>query len=126
MAALLASVAISVTKFSFQYAHPLLASFYTSALLSIVLIPLALKQKQVQLRSRAKPLGGLWITSSASIALHNYGLSLMPAVYFISIKRLSIIFDVFFGKTLFKEEQAGTRLIGAMLMVLGVVFIAFG
>jgi len=124
LSAFLASVAISITKLLFHYAHPLLATFYATATLSIVLVPFALKQQKVRLRSRVKPIVGLWATSSISIALHNYGLSLMPAVYFISIKRLSMIFDVFFGKRFFKEEHVGERLIGASIMVLGVALIA--
>jgi len=127
IAAFVASIAISVTKFSFQYvSNPLIAAVCASASLAIILVPHAFTQKKIALHKNAKPLGGLWLTSSVSIALHNYGLSLMPAVYFISIKRLSILFDVVFGRVFFKEAHVEERFIGAVCMVLGIVLIAFG
>jgi uncharacterized membrane protein len=47
------------------------------------------------------------------------------AAYMISIKRLSMVFAVFYGHILFKEKEIANRLIGTSLMFAGAVLIAF-
>lgn len=63
---------------------------------------------------------------TTSSILHFVGLSLLFAAYYISIKRLSILFDVIFGKLIHKEEHFYERLIGVALMVGGMAFIVVG
>lgn len=125
-AAFIASINISITKVMFQYASPLLAAFYFTAVITVVLMPYLFYQARREIKRRAGSLVGLWSTTGLAIAFHNVGLSLMPAVYFISLKRLSMVLDVFFGRVFFKEEHFRERLVGSALMVLGIVFIAFG
>ena len=120
------SFAISATKRAFQYAPPLLTAFYVTAVLALVLSPVAYMQSRKTITLRIPPLIALWVIASASIALHNTGLSLMQASAFISLKRLSMLFDVFSGKVIFNEEYARERFIGAALMVVGVILIALG
>jgi len=43
--------------------------------------------------------------------------------YTISIKRAGLIFAVIFGYLFFKEKQIGARLLGATIMVIGVLLI---
>lgn len=124
--AFIASITTSATKFSFQYAHPLLSAFYITAMVAAVLFPIAFLQQKQKVRLRMTALLGLWAVSGSSVALHNVGLSLMNVSYFISLKRLSMLLDVLFGKTLFKEEYTHERFIGAAFMVAGVVLIALG
>lgn len=124
--ALTSSFVVSATKASFQYAPPLLTAFYITAVLALVLSPIAYRQSRKTIVPHTQTLIGLWAVSSASIALHNTGLSLMQASYFISLKRLSVLLDVFFGKVIFKEEHVRERSIGAALMVVGVILIVLG
>jgi len=55
-----------------------------------------------------------------------FGIALTKVAYVISIKRLSLLFGVIFGKLLFGEDHISERLAGALLMFLGVVLIILG
>jgi len=46
--------------------------------------------------------------------------------YIISIKRLSVLLALFYGKVIFHEEQIFRRFVGAFFMILGAALIAFG
>mgnify|MGYP001548156152 CR=1 FL=1 len=65
--------------------------------------------------------GGLLILH---VLFHCWAVSLTKAAYMISVKRLSILFSVIYGKFIFKEENMVCRLSGALLMLLGTVIIS--
>ncbi len=126
-AALVVTVPISVAKISFAYAPPLLAAFYITAATALALLPLALRGGAgVRLKGNGRLISASGIVSGLSFSLHYTGLSLLPAAYFISTKRLSIFFNVLWGKVFFQEEHIGERFLGALLMVAGVILIALG
>lgn len=52
-------------------------------------------------------------------------MAMAESAYVIAIKRLSLLFSVFFGWLLFNEHHIRARLLGASLMALGAAFIAF-
>jgi len=54
---------------------------------------------------------------------HCLAISMVKAVYMIAVKRMSILFSVVYGWILFKESDIGTRMLGALLMLTGAVFI---
>ncbi len=54
-----------------------------------------------------------------------YGLKLAPAAYLIAVKRTSVFFTVILGGLWLRERPFLPRLIGAGLMVSGVILIAF-
>ncbi len=54
---------------------------------------------------------------------HGLAISLTKAAYMISVKRLSVVFGVIYGKLLFKEANIGFRLSGALLMLAGTILI---
>lgn len=57
------------------------------------------------------------------IVLHAHAITLTKAVYMISLKRLSILFGILYGKWLFRETRILTRLAGSGLMVAGAAII---
>lgn len=124
--ALLAAVAVSVAKFSYRYASPLLFAFYITAALLIVHTPAAFVKSFAELRGRWRSAAAMAGAYGVGMALHYTGLSLLLAAYYISIKRLSIVFDVVFGRLFGHEDHTRERLIGALLMVAGVILIALG
>lgn len=127
LGAFLASIAITIAKFSFRYALPLLSAFYTVLFMAILLLPvMVLSMRQSGLGLRLKHLFGLSVMSGAGIALHYTGLSLIAAVYYISVKRLSTVVNIFFGRIFFGEDHTVERLAGAIFMVAGVILIALG
>ena len=123
----LVSISITTTKYVFQYASPLLAAFYLTVAIASTLTPLAfLRPAVMPVAGRSRLFGGLSVLSGLSLGLHYTGLSLLPAAYYISIKRLSMLFNVAFGRAFFREDHIRERFSGAMLMVIGVILIAIG
>lgn len=56
---------------------------------------------------------------------HWLAVSMIDVAYMISVKRTSMVFAVIYGALLFKEKRLKERLVGSIVMVLGVVFIVF-
>ena len=54
---------------------------------------------------------------------HMTAISLTLVTYVIAIKRTSVIMSVLWGAIIFKEKGIKERLVGAVIMVLGVVLI---
>ena len=54
---------------------------------------------------------------------HGWAISLVQAAYMISVKRLSVVISVLYGRFLFKEENMSFRLSGAVLMFAGTVLV---
>lgn len=57
------------------------------------------------------------------VLLHAWAVVLTKAAYMISVKRLSVVFGVIYGKLIFKEENIACRLSGAAMMLVGTVII---
>ncbi|MGQ9687578.1 MAG: EamA family transporter [Desulfobaccales bacterium] len=62
---------------------------------------------------------------AGEIFCHVFGMKLAPAAYLIGVKRLSILFSVIFGGVLLQERPLLPRLAAAVLMVSGVILIAW-
>jgi len=76
------------------------------------------------INQRKKDLTLMSVADAFVNVFHYIGLSLLPAAYFISLKRSSVLFDVLFGKFVHHENHFKTRLIGATLMVGGIILIS--
>lgn len=128
IASAIVSVSITTQKLAFKFASPLLTAFYLILALAIFLLPFAffLRPRDVKIEGRPKFLTSLGLVSGLSMALNNIGLSLLPAVYYISVKRLSILFNIFFGRFFFQENNIQKRFLGALIMLAGVILIALG
>lgn len=126
LGAFIAALLGAVVKIAFGYAPPLLTAFYITTLVAFFLMPLVLRQSKETLRLNLKSLSSLGFLSGLGIALHNVGLSLIPAVYYVSVKRTSAVVDIIFGRLIFGEDHTRERMAGALLMVVGVVLIALG
>ena len=61
--------------------------------------------------------------TAASVSFQMLAINLTLVAYVISIKRTSAIMSSLFGFWLFKEKGIKERLLGVILMVLGVVLI---
>jgi uncharacterized membrane protein len=57
------------------------------------------------------------------VMVHFLAIRLVEVAYMISVKRTSLIFSVLFGWLVFKEEHIRERLLGSVVMMLGVVLI---
>lgn len=70
---------------------------------------------------RCLALGAVVFISEIS---HWIAISQTQAAYMIALKRTSILFAVFYGAWLFREEHIRERLLGALIMLCGVICIA--
>lgn len=126
LAAFFSSLVVVFSKFAYTYVPPLVFAFYITAAL-LAALTLILVVRRASLRSSAVPqVFGMSAIYGVSVALHYVGLSLLLAAYFISVKRLSIVFDVLLGRAVHGEDHFSSRLAGALLMVAGVILIALG
>jgi drug/metabolite transporter (DMT)-like permease len=121
-----AALSITAIKLTFNYAPPAISALYTVGIMAIVLLPYVALHGRIQLKGQAGSVAGLSLLSGAGIALHYGGVSIMPAAYFISLKRLSIIINVFFGGAFFKEGHLMERALAGLLMFGGIILIYFG
>jgi len=121
--AAIVSISIISAKFLFQYTSPLQYVFYLDVLLIFVYTPLALKYVTTIQKGMLRDMTFMSASYTASSILHFVGLSLLFAAYYISIKRLSVLFDVLSGRFIHKEEHFYERFFGALIMVGGVVLI---
>jgi len=71
------------------------------------------------------PLAGLIVGAVMAVMVlsHMLSISMVQAVYMVSVKRTSIIFGVLYGAWLFKETGITERLSGAVIMLIGVFLI---
>ncbi|MFH1594587.1 MAG: DMT family transporter [Candidatus Omnitrophota bacterium] len=69
--------------------------------------------------------GALGASFTTAVLLHFHAVLLTNVAYMISVKRLSLMMSVFYGAIIFKEEKIRYRLLGASVMVCGVLLLAF-
>ncbi len=123
VATVASAAGVILAKFSFSYAPPMVSGFYMLAALTLFYLPSFLRHLKAS-GKEWKNLSVLGVVHGFSNIFHYFGLSLMPAAYFISLKRSAILFDVFFGKFIQHETHFGGRLLGASLMLIGIILIA--
>jgi drug/metabolite transporter (DMT)-like permease len=73
------------------------------------------------------PLAGLMVGAVIAVMVfsHMLSISMVEAVYMVSVKRTSIIFGVLYGAWLFRETRITERLAGAVIMIIGVFLIGW-
>jgi len=67
----------------------------------------------------------LGIMFALSCIFHCIAISMTDAAYMIAVKRSSLFFAVIYGAVVFKETNIKERLLGASVMFLGIILIAF-
>ncbi len=119
------SITSVLGKAAIQHSSPAFMGICYVPLISLSLLPLALRRgmRGAQLKSG----GLLFILIGACQAIaafcHFKGISMILVSYMISVKRLSLLFGVAFGGVFFHEKHIGQRLFGSLLMLAGVVLI---
>jgi drug/metabolite transporter (DMT)-like permease len=99
-------------------------SFFALFALCMTVLLITLRKAPLRVLAR-RPFSGL----AAGILLylhaicHGYAISMVQAAYMISIKRLSILFSIIYGKIVFKETNVRIRFLGACWMLAGAVVI---
>ncbi len=113
-------------KKAIQHSSPLFFGFFFLAafdLATLLVFPLLTRiQWGTLLRMPRKGLC-IGLMLFLHVIFHSLAISMVKAVYMISVKRMSILFSVIYGWLLFKEAEISNRMLGALIMFLGVVCI---
>jgi len=125
--ALIWSITANIDKVAVQHSSPLFYTLIFNVFVSCLFLPLLFVKSRKGLKKISLNVKGLILIGlfSALIPLFQfYAISLTLVAYVISIKRTSAIFSSLFGFFFFKEKRVKERLLGAIIMVIGVLFIA--
>jgi len=126
MVAFIWSITANIDKVGVSATTPVFwaTSVYTAIaviLTPIMLIKSSYKKTIIKQLPKLIPLG---FFASVALVLQMIAITLVIVPYVIAVKRLSAVFGVLFGGLLFKEQNIAERLIGVIIMVIGVALIA--
>jgi uncharacterized membrane protein len=126
IAAFILSITSSIDKIGVLNSSPLFWAVSVHSFTTITLAPIIIREfshhlKITNLDLRLLLLVGLF--SALAILTQYIAITFLLVPYVIAIKRTSILMSVLFGYLIFKEKGIKDRLIGAAIMVIGVIII---
>lgn len=125
--AFLWSITANFDKIGVQNSSPLFWSLVITVFVAVVLSPLMLHKSTraaKQIPMRLKALAPIGFFGAMTTIFQMTAISLTLVAYVIAIKRTSAVMSVLWGHLIFKETGVKERLVGASIMVLGVVLIS--
>lgn len=126
--AFLWSISSNFDKVGIQNSSVLFWPIATTITAAAVMLPIVLfksKNSLGKIPTNWKTLLPMGIFSVLTLVFQMFALSLALVAYVISVKRVSAVMGVIWGRLFFKEKGIRDRLIGSVIMVLGVALIAF-
>ena len=120
------SIGACIGKIAVQHSDPIFFSVIYSFLLSFFLfMVISFRNKQFFSKVVSRPVLFLpiGILITIMIITHVKAINLVEVAYMVSVKRLSILFGVIYGAMFFKETNIKERLLGATVMVSGIIMI---
>jgi len=124
--ALLYSILAVLGKKAIQHSSPIFFGFFFLASINIIILFLFPLLSRIKWNALLRiPGRGICVgfILYLHILLHVLAISMIEAVYMISVKRMSILFAVIYGWLLFKETDIKSRMLGAIFMFLGIIVI---
>lgn len=124
--ALIWSITSNIDKIGVGNSSPIFWVIAINVTLATLMFPIMVyKSKNCKkiLQKDYKILLPVGLFSALSLIFHMTAITLTLVAYVISIKRLNIVLSILFGHFLFKEENVKERLVGAVIMVVGVIII---
>ena len=120
------SITSNIDKIGLQNSSPLFWVIAVDIYVALLMLPLCTfrrNRKTAQIRANWRALLTLGLFGGLTAVCQMTAISLTLVAYVISIKRTSAIGGVLFGYLIFKEKGIRARLVGAIVMVFGVLFI---
>lgn len=120
------SITSNLGKIAVLHSSPLFFTVAYTIIFSIFFLPYVMyKERKIVSAIKARiPLFLLiGFLFAIMVTAHFSAISLTKVSYMISVKRTSLIFSVLYGWLFFKEENIRERLLGSIVMVIGVVLI---
>lgn len=120
------SITSSLGKMAIEHSSPLFFGSFYFILVTILFTPIAIKKNRGNLSFRKKEMisfVSIGFTYSIMIVCHMLAMSLVNVAYMISVKRTSILFGIFYGHLLFREERITEKIAGGIIMLAGFIMI---
>lgn len=120
------SITSSIGKLAILHSSPTFFGAVYFLILTLAFTPVVMLKSRnnlSQIIKNYKFFGLLGFFHSIMIITHMIAMSLTQVTYMIAVKRTSLLFSVGYGYLLFKEEKVRERLLGSILMIIGVVLI---
>ena len=120
------SITSNIDKIGVQNSAPIFWAICVYFCISMLLLPLVIFRP----RKNWPPFNRGWLKlvaygflNSFMVGCHMMAISLTLVAYVISVKRTSALFSVIFGSLVLKEEGIKEKLVGSMIMIIGVFLI---
>lgn len=120
------SITSSLGKMAIGHSSPIFFGSIYFILVTILFTPIAIVKNKSRITITKKDIVSLLligITYSLMIIFHMLAISLTKVAYMIAVKRMSLIFSIIYGYIFFKEEKISERLLGGIMMLIGVALI---
>ncbi|MEK6657363.1 MAG: DMT family transporter [Nitrospirota bacterium] len=120
------SITSSLGKLAILHSSPIFFGAVYFIILALAFAPIVMfksRNNLGQIIKNYKFFGLLGFFHSTMIITHMIAMSLTQVTYMIAVKRTSLLFSAGYGYFLFKEEKMRERLLGSILMIIGVVLI---
>ncbi|MCQ4574347.1 MAG: DMT family transporter [Candidatus Brocadiales bacterium] len=121
------SITSNLGKIAILHSGPVFFAAAYPAVIALALFPLMMMMKPANGFKNAASRPFLFATIGVSNLLmfvtHNLAIQLIEVPYMLSVKRTSLIFGVLYGWLLFRETNVRERLLGGVVMLIGVAFI---
>ena len=117
---------IAVTDYNIS---ALILTFASMVLPLLVLLPTAVKERQEirrEIQQHWRHIVAIAVFAPLSFILVLTALKTTPVSYVAPARELSIVFGVFFGANILKEADAKKRIVAAIIMIIGISFLATG
>lgn len=114
-------------RLAVQEGTPVFAGFTMTFLSAVFLLPLVMFRRD-RLNAMREQQGSLWIRGLLEVAFMTaklYALQILQAPDVVGLQRLSLVLSILGGRVFFKEEDLGRRLMAGILILGGVVLIAW-
>lgn len=125
--AFLWSIASNCDKIGVTNSYPIFWVFSLFSTMSVLLLPVLLYKTPNpggQILKQLPMLAAMGFINATGVIFQMQALTLTFVVRVIALKRTSILMGVLFGHFIFKEKDIQERLLGAGIMILGVLFIS--
>ena len=120
------SITSSLGKLAIIHSGPVFFGVIYYIILALAFTPITLFKSRGNLRLRGNILdyGIIGFFIALMLIFHVSAIALTDVAYMISIKRTSLLFSVIYGRLIFKEAGFRERILGSIMMILGVAVIS--
>lgn len=128
MLAFIWSITSNFDKVGIMNSSPVFWSLAVNCCMVILMIPIIMKYSEKptdQFVKNIRPLVAIGFFNGISSVFHMMAIVTAQVAFVISIKRISGLFSVLLGYFFFKEQNLRNRFLGAFIMIIGVIVIAF-